>query len=118
VGPAPRDAVGLAVADCAFHVLTAAGELWTRPFAPPGEWTRYAEGERLLGLAGANGRLFALRDDRALLSRLPTDPHWTPFALTATPAPRAFTAHAGWLVTAGEDQLLRRRPVRRARAGS
>ncbi|WP_246212290.1 N,N-dimethylformamidase beta subunit family domain-containing protein [Streptomyces abyssomicinicus] len=109
--PAPRDAIGLAVADCAFHLLTASGELWTRPFAPPGVWERTAAGIPARGLAAANGRLFALHPDGTLLSRLPTDPHWTPFA--EAPAVRAFTAHAGWLITSGDDELLRRRPVRR-----
>jgi hypothetical protein len=113
--PAPGDAVGLAVADCAFHLLTAAGELWTRPFAAPGGWQRSGTKDRAVRLGGTNGRLFALDPDGSLLSRLPTDPHWTPFAETS--AVRTFTAHAGWLITACDDELLRRRPVRRPPAG-
>lgn len=107
--PAPHGAVGLAVADCAFHLLTAAGELWTSSFASPGDWERAdpAPTERpLCRLAAANGRLFALDTAGELLTRLPGDPRWTPLA--TTPGVRALTAHAGWLVTADDDELLRR----------
>ncbi|MGW7483761.1 N,N-dimethylformamidase beta subunit family domain-containing protein [Nonomuraea muscovyensis] len=109
VGPAPREAVGLAVADCAFHVATSRGELWRLPFGGA-VWERAGACPDVAGLSGMNGRLFAPDAKGRLLTRLPTPGDgWAECGVTV-PGP-AFTAHAGLLIAAGPGEPLRWHPL-------
>ncbi|MDF2710483.1 MAG: hypothetical protein K0R62_6135, partial [Nonomuraea muscovyensis] len=109
VGPAPREAVGLAVADCAFHVATSRGELWRLPFGGA-VWERAGACPDVAGLSGMNGRLFAPDAKGLLLTRLPTPGDgWAECGVTV-PGP-AFTAHAGLLIAAGPGEPLRWHPL-------
>ncbi|WP_143590694.1 N,N-dimethylformamidase beta subunit family domain-containing protein [Thermoactinospora rubra] len=116
VGDAPPGAAGLAIADCAFYVATAAGELWRRGFGEQ-SWTPAGSCAGTVSLAAANGRLFALTADGRLLTALPGGT-WEPHA-REVPG-RVLAAHAGLLLTGGPGEPLRWRPMRRpaAQAGS
>ncbi|GAA2648623.1 hypothetical protein GCM10010412_013070 [Nonomuraea recticatena] len=107
VGPAPADAVGLAVADCAFYVATGDGALWRLPFGAA-EWEPDGLSTGAVSLAGMNGRLFSLDDAGALHTRVPGRP-WEAYG---TAPGRALTAHAGLLVTAGPGDPLRLHRIR------
>ncbi|WP_431898628.1 N,N-dimethylformamidase beta subunit family domain-containing protein [Nonomuraea sp. bgisy101] len=109
VGPAPREAVGLAIADCAFYVATASGSLWRLPFGAA-TWEDDGSSAGAVSLAGMNGRLYSLDAAGVLRTRIPGS-GWEEHA-TAVPG-RALTAHAGLLVTGGPDDPLRWHPARK-----
>lgn len=108
LGPAPADAVGLAVADCAFYVATAEGELWRLPFGQE-VWELAGDAAGAVCLAGANGRLFAADATGRLATMVPGSP-WTGHPLQVPS--EVFTAYSGLLVSAGRDSPLRWRSVR------
>jgi hypothetical protein len=108
LGPAPADAVGLAVADCAFYVATASDELWRLPFGQHG-WELAGDSAGAVCLAGANGRLFAAGATGRLATMVPGSP-WTEHRLHLPS--EVFTAYSGLLVAGGRDAPLRWRSVR------
>ncbi|MFI6294268.1 N,N-dimethylformamidase beta subunit family domain-containing protein [Nonomuraea sp. NPDC050790] len=110
LGPAPEDAVGLAIADCTFYVATASGELWSQVFGSSG-WEPAGSSAGAVSLGGMNGRLFAVDERGSLLTMLPGGT-WQVHG--AQVPGTVLTAHAGLLVAAGPGLPLRWRPLRGA----